>query len=90
MICDIQHNYTQHKAEHSYAECLLRFVSFMLSVIQKPFMLSVIRMNVIRLSVVTPLPEDARFKPLTLGSLVQGSLSEGEGSVRLTSLYQLV
>ncbi len=49
---DIQHNNAQHNAEHCYAECQLCSVSFMLSVINKPFILTILMLNVIMLSVV--------------------------------------
>ncbi len=47
-----QHNDTQHNAEHCYADCQLCSVSFIVTLIYKPFMLSVIM-----LSVVAPLLE---------------------------------
>jgi hypothetical protein len=49
---DSQHNKTQHKAKHCYAECHLCSVSFMLSVIYKPFAMSVIMLCVVMLNVV--------------------------------------
>jgi hypothetical protein len=47
---------TLRNEEHSYAECQLCWVSFMLSVTYKHFMLSVVMRIVIRLIVVAPLP----------------------------------
>jgi hypothetical protein len=41
--------------EHCYAECLVCWLSLMLSVTHKPFMLSVIMPNVVVLNVVAPL-----------------------------------
>ncbi len=49
---DIQHNDTQHSAEHCCTECWLCRVSFMLSVTYKPFIPSVIMLNVTLLSVI--------------------------------------
>jgi hypothetical protein len=44
-------------AKRCYAECHLFCVSLLLSVTLKPFMLSVIMMNVVMLSVVAPMEE---------------------------------
>ncbi len=38
--------------EHCYADCRLYIVSFMMSVIDKPFMLRIIMLSVIMLSVI--------------------------------------
>ncbi len=48
------YNDTQHNAEHCYTQCRLCWVSLMLSVTYKPFMLSVIVLNANLLSVVAP------------------------------------
>ncbi len=51
---DIHHNDTQRNAKHCYAKCCLCSESFMLSVTFKPFMLSVIKLNIIMQGVITP------------------------------------
>ena len=51
---DTQHNYTyQNGTKYCYAECL-GGVSFMLSVANKPIMLSVVMLNAVMLSIVSP------------------------------------
>jgi hypothetical protein len=54
LIRDTQHNDTQHNVVDCYSECHLCSVSIMLSVQNKPIMLSVILLSVIMLSVVVP------------------------------------
>jgi hypothetical protein len=71
---DIQHNDTQHDEtqhigrvlKYCYAECHLCSVSLMLRVTNKPFMLSVIMLNVVLLSAVTMKWHSAKAFPSQL------------------------
>ncbi len=77
---------------HSMHCLLLGLVSFMQSVTDNPFTLSVVMLSVTMLSVTM---QNSRINlnitglgaPVNPQTLRQGSLAEGEGSARLTSFY---